>query len=93
MVELLRERLQNQASQIVNQAERICRLRFDLLGYKDLDFGDPIDWHLDAVHGKRAPRKPFYRVRYLDFQEVGDSKVTWELNRHQDLATWPRPTA
>jgi hypothetical protein len=26
-------------------------------------------------------------VRYLDFDEVGDSKITWELNRHQHLVT------
>src|ERR1700736_216712 len=69
------------------QAEEICRHRLDLLGYSDLDFGRPIDWHLDAVHNIRAPRKSFYRVRYLDFAEVGDSKVTWELNRHQHLVT------
>ena len=58
-----------------------------MLGYKDLDYGSPIDWHLDAVHGKIAPRKLFHKVRYLDFAEVGDSKITWELNRHQHLVT------
>ena len=52
-----------------------------------MDYGRPIDWHRDAVHGKRAPRKPFYKIRYLDYDEVGDSKVTWELNRHQHLVT------
>jgi heparinase II/III-like protein len=85
--ELLRKRLPGRAEQIVLQAEQICRHRFDLLGYEDVDYGGPIDWHLDAVHGKRAPRKAFYRVRYLDYAEVGDSKVTWELNRHQHLVT------
>ena len=84
---LLRQRLPEQVSQIIDQADRICRHRFDLLGYKDLDYGESIDWHLDAVHAKRAPRKPFFKVRYLDFDEVGDSKVTWELNRHQHLVT------
>jgi len=29
----------------------------------------------------------FYRIRYLDFEEVGDSKITWELNRHQHFVT------
>jgi hypothetical protein len=84
---LLRQRLPKQVEQIVHDAEKICRHRFDLLGYEDLDYGSPIDWHLDAVHGKRAPRKLFHKVRYLDFAEVGDSKVTWELNRHQHLVT------
>jgi len=69
----------------VRRADRICLHRFDLLGYENLNYGSPIDWHLDAVHGKRAPRKAFYKIRYLDFNQVGDSKVTWELNRHQHL--------
>src|ERR1022692_4938902 len=84
---LLRQRLPRQIEEIVHRAKKICRHQFDLLGYENLDYGSPIDWHLDAVHRKRAPRKLFHKVRYLDFAEVGDSKVTWELNRHQHLVT------
>jgi hypothetical protein len=81
----LKRRLPAEVDEIVRRAERICQHRFDLLGYEDLDYGDRIDWHCDRVHGKRAPRKPWFLVRYLDFGEVGDSKVTWELNRHQHM--------
>src|SRR5215831_2803506 len=84
---LLRQRLPEQVSGIIGRAEKILQHRFELLGFSDLDFGSPVDWHLDPVHGKQAPRKPFYRVRYLDFREVGDSKITWELNRHQHFVT------
>jgi len=84
---LMRQRLPGQAEWIVQQAEKICSHRFDLLGYKDLEYGVPIDWHLDAVHRTRAPGKAFYRIDYLNFAEVGDSKVTWELNRHQHFVT------
>jgi hypothetical protein len=87
IIALLRQRLPERPKQIVGQAERICRHRFDLLGYEGVDYGSPIDWHLDAIHGKRARRRPFHKVSYLDFTEVGDSKVTWELNRHQHLVT------
>ncbi len=87
LIALLCQRLPGQAEQIVKQAEKICQHRFDLLGYEDLDFGNVIDWHLDPVHGKRAPRKVFYKVHYLNFEEAGDSKVTWELNRHQHFLT------
>jgi len=87
LLALLRQRVPGQAERIVHQAEKICQHRFDLLGYEDLDYGQVIDWHLDLVHGKRAPQKLFYKVRYLDFDEVGDSKITWELNRHQHLVT------
>ncbi len=83
----LREHFPEQAEQIVERAERICEHRFDLLGYDAVDYGPEMDWHCDRVHGKRAPRKPWFRIKYLDFSEVGDSKVTWELNRHQHLVT------
>jgi len=83
LLELLRERMPEQAERIIEQAEKICRHRFDLLGYEDLDYGQNIDWHSDRVHGKRAPRDLWFKIRYLDFASVGDAKVTWELNRHQ----------
>jgi len=83
----LKQRLPENVETILRQAERICRHRFDLLGYEDLDYGTEIDWHCDRVHNQRAPRKPWFKIRYLDFAEVGDSKITWELNRHQHLVT------
>jgi hypothetical protein len=87
LLALLRQRRPEQVECLLQQSEKILQHRFDLLGYQDLAYGTPIDWHLDLVHGKRAPRKVFHRVLYLDFHEVGDSKVTWELNRHQHLVT------
>lgn len=52
----------------------------------EANFGD-IDWHLDPVHGKRAPLHPWFKISFLDFATVGDHKVIWELNRHQQLVT------
>ena len=86
-MDLLRERMPQQAETIVKRAEKICGHRFDLLGYEDLDYGREIDWHSDRVHRKRAPRDLWFNIRYLDFASVGDAKVTWELNRHQHLVT------
>jgi len=85
LLHLIRERNPEEAARIVERADKICEHRFDLLGYENLNYGEAIDWHLDLVHGKRSLRKAFHRVKYLDFAEVGDSKVTWELNRHQHL--------
>src|SRR5437762_2863155 len=84
---LLKQFLPAEAAVIIDEADSVCRHRFSLLGYPCLDYGPEIDWHLDAVHGKRAPLKPWYRIDYLDFQEVGDHKDIWELNRHQHLVT------
>ena len=72
---------------LVEEAEKILQHKFDLLGYTNLDFGNPIDWHLDPVHRKQSPRKPWYKIPFLDFAQVGDHKIIWELNRHQHLVT------
>jgi hypothetical protein len=90
LVECLRARLPEEAARIVRDAEQICARRFDLLGYRALDFGREIDWHLDPVNGRRAPRAPWFRVPFLDFNAVGDHKIIWELNRHQHLTTLAR---
>jgi hypothetical protein len=69
----------------VAAADRALEGRFDLLGYEDLWFGDPIDWRLDPVSGVRSPLVHWSRLDVLDRAQVGDSKVPWELNRHQWL--------
>jgi hypothetical protein len=90
LAEIIQQRFPEAARETIARAERICSHRFDLLGYKSLDLGRNIDWHLDPVHNKRAPRKLWYEVPYLDFDMVGDVKITWELNRHQQFVTLGR---
>lgn len=68
---------------IIEQANRICEGKFDLLGYKNLSFGDPIDWHFEPVSGKRIPLDHWSKLDYLDAGLAGDKKIVWELNRHQ----------
>ena len=75
------------AQRIIDKAGRITSGKFDLLGYKNLDFGDPIDWHLEPTSGKRIPLVHWSKLDYLDSDVAGDKKVTWELNRHQYFAT------
>jgi len=99
--ELLRKHLPDEVDEILHEADEICGHRFRLLGYEHLEFTldrggsgnfssdnfKDIDWHLDPVHGKRAPLDPWFKIPFLDFAAVGDHKVTWELNRHQHLVT------
>jgi len=86
-VRLLQEHLPLEAAEIIGEANEIRDHRFRLLGYGDLHYGSEIDWHLDAVHGLRSPLIPWFKINFLDFSQVGDHKVTWELNRHQHLVT------
>ncbi len=86
-VQILKEHLPSAVSETVEEADEIMQHRFRLLGYRDVDYGADIDWHLDAVHGKRALLQAWYKINFLSFDEVGDHKITWELNRHQHLVT------
>jgi hypothetical protein len=86
-ISLLKKNLPAEVEKIIREADDICRHRFALLGYENLDYGLQIDWHLDVVHGKRAPLKPWFKIDFLNFSEVGDHKIIWELNRHQHLVT------
>ncbi|TLY16911.1 MAG: hypothetical protein E6K69_03090, partial [Nitrospirae bacterium] len=70
---------------IVAAAEEARRGRFCLLGYPALSFGDPVDWHLDPLSGRRAPLAHWSQLNRPDPELVGDCKVVWELNRHQWL--------
>jgi hypothetical protein len=85
--DLLKTHLSLEVDNIISEADEILQHRFRLLGYENVEYGPEIDWHLDAVHGKRAPLKPWFKVCFLDFEEVGDHKIIWELNRHQHLVT------
>lgn len=87
IVVALRKYMPDECARIIEYAEQICGGEFDLLGLKKLSFGSPINWHLDPVRDKSAPHRIWYRVPYMNPDEIGDSKVIWELNRHQHLVT------
>lgn len=69
----------------IRRADQLRAGRYDLLGYRGLSYHgdtDPIDWHVDPVHERRAPLRFWARIPYLD-PRLGDHKIIWELNRHQ----------
>lgn len=74
------------AQRLVEKADRVCEGKFDLLGFTDLSFGDPIDWHFEPTTGKRIPLLHWSKLDYLDAEIAGDKKIIWELNRHQYFA-------
>jgi uncharacterized heparinase superfamily protein len=72
----------------LERAERAAAGHFVFFGGRELFYGQPIDWHLDPIAGRRAPHDAHWsRVPYLDPARVGDHKIIWELNRQQYLAT------
>jgi hypothetical protein len=78
------------ASAVKERAGRAACGSFDLLGFKDLSFGDPVDWNFEPVAGKRVPMSHWSRFVELDAEPTGDKKIVWELNRHQHFLTLGR---
>jgi hypothetical protein len=71
------------------RADRMLDGRYDILGFRDLQFGTPPAWHDDPAHGRTAPREFWADVPYLDPRH-GDHKVIWEINRHQHWLSFAR---
>ena len=76
-------RWSRERTQLIATADQILKGKFDLLGYVGLDFGHPINWHVDPISARRAPMWHWSRIPYLNANLVGDHKVVWEINRHQ----------
>ncbi len=66
----------------VDRAQDVLLGRYQLLGYRQLRYISPADWHSDVVAGRSAPKVHWSRVPFLNSSIVGDHKVVWELNRH-----------
>ena len=86
-VAIMQRRFQQERQDIIDRAESAIQGRFDLLGFKDLSFGDPPDWLLEPISSKRGPLVHWSKINYLDPAVAGDKKITWELNRHQHFVT------
>ena len=87
LISEIQKRFPDECENRIREAEKICHGEYNVLGYETLFCGPRIDWHSDVVNRKISPRRRWPKVHYLNFEEVGDSKIIWELNRHQHLVT------
>ncbi len=69
------------------RAEKIIDGKFDLLGYENLYFGAPVNWHYEPLAKKHIPLKHWKQFDELATDDTGDKKIVWELNRHQHFFT------
>lgn len=80
----LRRRFPLEEADIIKRADRICDGFFDLLGCENLYFGDKIpNWHFDPLAGKSSPKIHWSKIDLENAAVTGDTKIIWELNRHQ----------
>jgi len=83
VVAALRRRWPELEDRVLEKAECIRQGLFDLLGRTRVDFGLPVDWHLDPVSGERIRRLHWSVVEHPKPNSAADYKLIWELNRHQ----------
>lgn len=89
IAELQRSMFPLETTQLIENATRITREhRWTLLGYGELDFGDPIDWRRDIVSGETWPLD--YHIDVNLARKGADVRVLWELNRLSHLITLGR---
>lgn len=86
-IEIFEELFGESAAAFIERADDLVDGNFDLLGYKNLNFGTKINWHLEPVSGKHIPFKHWKQFDELSTDETGDKKIVWELNRHQYFFT------
>ena len=55
LVATMEQRFPVERAALLTRAEKACRGQFALLGYQELDFGNPIDWHWEPRAGQRLP--------------------------------------
>src|SRR5262249_31797056 len=87
IVEMIKSRFRPEHDAIIASAEKAIGGKFDLLGYTGLDFGHPVDWHLDPLTGDRAPLVHCSKIDSVAPIGKGDLKIFWEIQRHAHFVT------
>ena len=77
-------------NELLDRADRACNGIIRGFSSIDLDYGNPIDWQLSPLTGKRCSEKDkWYRIPDFDM-ERGDIKAIWEASRFSHFITLVR---
>ena len=87
LVETYRQLFPGRTEQIIEKAEQLRNHRMRIFAYAEANCGVSIPWRQDVIHGIDSELAHWSRIPFLDFKRVGDSKITWEPNRHQHFVT------
>ncbi len=87
----LKARLKDEEKRrLINTADDACKGVITGFSSIELDYGNPIDWQLSPLTGKRCDEKQkWYRIPDFD-RERGDIKVIWEASRFSHFITLAR---
>lgn len=87
IVTTLKRCFPGRAERLVQDAEALCAHRFSIFAYPEISCGAQIPWRRDLVHGVESQLGHYSRQAPLSMEKTGDSKIVWELNRHQHFFT------
>lgn len=76
--------------ELKKRADEACNSR--ILGFSsiELDYGQPVQWQLNPITGKKCDeRKKWYQISDFD-RERGDIKAVWEISRFSHFVTFAR---
>ncbi len=77
-------------SDLIGTADKACEGIIKCFSSIELDYGNPIDWQLNPLSGKRCDEKnKWYRIPDFD-NERGDIKIIWEASRFSHFITLSR---
>ncbi|MGR3302593.1 MAG: alginate lyase family protein [Candidatus Scalindua sp.] len=68
-----------------DEAIELMDHKFTFFSFDRKYLGKTINWHQDYKNDKESPLKYCKDIDYRNFDEVGDIKYTWEINRHLHL--------
>lgn len=83
---LLKTAFRPHVDEIVESARRIIGHRWPLLGIREIDFGQEINWNRDPLSARVWP-SDFHADIVLWHNDGSDIRVLWELNRLGHLLT------
>jgi len=83
----LDENFPGRADQVHAEAEAVCAHRFRIFSHPEVTCGAEIPWRRDLLREKESGLDHWSQLACLDVDKVGDSKIVWELNRHQHFLT------
>ena len=87
LVKTFKRRFPGGAERLLHDAEALCEHRFSIFSYPEISCGDQIPWRRDMVHGVESSLGHYSRQAPWSMEKTGDSKIVWELNRHQHFFT------
>ncbi len=68
-------------SNLIREADQLCRNRLSFFDLVEYDLGPHINWNYECKAGRLTPMMFAPRVDYRDYRVAGDAKVVWEPNR------------